>query len=127
MPRLRSDLLPALIASRDGDLGDFDLRWDSRPSVSVVLAASGYPADPKKGGEIRNLAAASLDKSVKIFQAGTKREHDELVADGGRVLNVTALGATVAEAQANAYAAIAKIDYADGFYRRDIGWRAVGK
>ena len=127
LPRLRSDLLPALIASRDGDLKDFDLRWDPRPSVSVVLAASGYPADPKKGGEIRNLAAAASDKSVTIFQAGTKRDRDRLVADGGRVLNVTALGSTIADAQAHAYAALRKIDYADGFYRRDIGWRAVGK
>ena len=127
LPRLKSDLLPGLIAAHDGDLKDFDLRWDTRAAVSVVLAASGYPGEPKKGGEIKNLAAAAHDRAVRIFQAGTKREHDRLVADGGRVLNVTGLGATIAEAQAHAYDAIAKIDYADGFYRHDIGWRAVGK
>jgi len=125
LPRLRSDLLPALMAARDGDLKDFDLRWDPRASVCVVLAAKGYPGEPVKGGEILGLAEAALDPRVRIFQAGTKREGDRLVADGGRVLDVTALGATIEDAQRRAYDAIAKIDFPDGFCRRDIGWRAV--
>lgn len=121
LPRLKSDLLPALIAARDGDLKDFDLRWDGRPSVTVVLAAKGYPGEPKRGGEIRGLDRATADPAVHIFHAGTRRDGARLVADGGRVLNVTALGATMAEARRRAYDAIAKIEWSDGFYRRDIG------
>jgi phosphoribosylamine---glycine ligase len=121
LPRLKSDLLPALIAARDGDLKDFDLRWDTRPSVTVVLAAKGYPGEPKRGGEIRGLDRATADPAVHIFHAGTRQDGARLVADGGRVLNVTALGATMAEARRRAYDAIAKIEWSDGFYRRDIG------
>jgi phosphoribosylamine--glycine ligase len=121
LPRLKSDLVPALIAARDGDLKDFDLRWDPRPSVSVVMAANGYPGEAKRGGTIRGLDAAAADPLVTIFQAGTRRDGDRLVADGGRVLNVTALGETMAEARRRAYDAVAKIDWPDGFCRRDIG------
>jgi phosphoribosylamine--glycine ligase len=125
LPRLKSDLLPALIAARDGDLRDFDLRWDTRPSVSVVMAATGYPGEPTRGGEITGLDRAAADPLVKIFHAGTRRDGDRLVADGGRVLNVTALGADMEEARRRAYDAIAKIEWPDGFCRRDIGAHAV--
>ncbi len=125
LPRLRSDLLPALIAARDGDLKDFDLRWDARPSVSVVLAARGYPGEPARGGTIEGLDRAAAD-GVLIFHAGTRRDGDRIVADGGRVLNITALGDTMAEARRRAYDAIAKIDWAEGFCRRDIGLSATG-
>jgi phosphoribosylamine---glycine ligase len=121
LPRLKSDLLPALIAARDGDLKDFDLRWDTRPSITVVLAAKGYPGEAKRGGEIGGLDRAAADPGVHIFHAGTRRDGARLVADGGRVLDVTALGATIAEARHRAYDAIAKIEWTDGFYRRDIG------
>lgn len=121
LPRLKSDLLPALIAARDGDLRDFDLRWDRWPSVTVVLAAKGYPGEAMRGGEIRGLDSAAADPAVHIFHAGTRRDGARLVADGGRVLNVTALGATMADARRHAYDAIAKIEWTDGFYRRDIG------
>jgi phosphoribosylamine---glycine ligase len=122
LPRLKSDLLPALIAARDGDLKDFDLRWDTRPSVSVVMAAKGYPGEPKRGGEIKGLDAASA--GVHIFHAGTRSDGGRILADGGRVLNVTALGDTMSEARRRAYDAIAKIDWPDGFCRRDIGGNA---
>ena len=121
LPRLKSDLLPALLAVRDGDLKDFDLRWDTRPSVTVVLAAKGYPGDARRGGEIKGLDRAAADPAVQIFHAGTRRDGARLFADGGRVLDVTALGATQAEARRRAYDAIAKIEWSDGFYRRDIG------
>jgi len=121
LPRLKSDLLPALIAARDGDLKDFDLRWDARPSVTVVLAAKGYPGEARRGGEIKGLDRAAADPAVKIFHAGTRRDGARLVADGGRVLDVTALGTTMAEARRRAYDAIAKIEWSDGFCRRDIG------
>ena len=128
MPRLKSDLLPALIAARDGVLDDFDLRWRDEAAVCVVLAAEGYPGEPRKGTEIRGLdRAAAGDAAVTIFHAGTRLEGGRLLADGGRVLNVVALGKDVAEAQRRAYAAVDRIDWPQGFCRRDIGWRAIGR
>jgi len=125
MMRLQSDLLAAMIATADGVLDHFDLRWRDDAALTVVLAAKGYPGTPEKGTEIRGLDAARALAGVQVFHAGTKRDGERILADGGRVLNVTALGATVAEAQARAYQAIAKIDWPGGFWRRDIGWRAV--
>jgi phosphoribosylamine--glycine ligase len=127
MMRLKSDLLAALLATVDGVLGSFDLRWHDDPALTVVMAARGYPATPERGSEIRGLEAAHEVEGVEIFHAGTRREGDRLVADGGRVLNVTARGRTVAEARDRAYAAIAHIDWPGGFFRRDIGWRAVAR
>lgn len=125
MMRLKSDLLTALIATAEGVLKDFDLRWYADAALTVVLAANGYPGMPEKGTEIRGLEAAAAVEGVEIFHAGTRRDGHRLVANGGRVLNVTARGATVAEAQERAYAAIGKIDWPGGFFRRDIGWRAI--
>jgi len=128
LPRLKSDLLPALVAARDGVLDGFDLRWRDEAALCVVLAAEGYPGEPKKGTEIKGLAeAAALDRDIRIFQAGTRREGSRLLADGGRVLDVVALGRDVAAARDKAYAAIARIDWQGGFCRHDIGWRAIGK
>jgi phosphoribosylamine--glycine ligase len=126
MMRLRSDLLPALVASADGALAHLDLRWHPETALCVVMAANGYPGDYAKGTEIRGLDAAASD-DVTVFHAGTKREAERILATGGRVLGVTALGASVAEAQARAYAAVDRIDWPDGFCRRDIGWRAVAR
>jgi phosphoribosylamine--glycine ligase len=125
MMRLTSDLLAAMLATADGVLDHFDLRWRDDAALTVVLAANGYPGTPVKGTEIRGLDAARGAAGVQIFHAGTRRDGERLLADGGRVLAVTALGATVSEAQARAYDAIAKIDWPGGFWRRDIGWRAV--
>jgi phosphoribosylamine--glycine ligase len=123
--RLKSDLLPALLAATDGVLDSFDLRWDDAAALSVVMATRGYPGSYDKGSTIHGIEAAGTDGKVVVFHAGTAREDGRLVAVGGRVLNVTALGATVAEAQQRAYAAVDKIDWPQGFCRRDIGWRAV--
>jgi phosphoribosylamine--glycine ligase len=125
--RLKSDLLPALIASCDGQLGHLDLRWYDDAALTVVMAANGYPGAYDKGSEIRGLDALAGEDEVKVFHAGTAREDGRLLATGGRVLNVTALGATIAEAQARAYAAVDRIDWPGGFCRRDIGWRAVAR
>ena len=125
MMRLKSDLLAALLATADGVLKDFDLRWSEDAALTVVMAANGYPGTPTKGTEIKGLEAAKLIPNVEIFHAGTRRDGDRLLADGGRVLNVTGRGRTVAEARDAAYAAIAKIDWPGGFYRSDIGWRAL--
>jgi len=126
--RLMSDLLPALLASHDGQLGNFHLRWHDKAALTVVMAAKGYPEAYRKGTEIRGVEEAAMLPDVTIFHAGTKRgDGGRLLANGGRVLNVTATGRTIAEAQARAYAAVDRIDWPEGFCRRDIGWRAVGK
>ena len=125
MMRLKSDLLPALLASADGVLDAFDVRWHDDAALTVVMAANGYPGTPEVGTEIKGLKAAAEIEGVQIFHAGTRIEDGRVIAQGGRVLNVTARGRTVAEAQARAYAAAARIDWPGGFYRRDIGWRAV--
>jgi phosphoribosylamine--glycine ligase len=123
--RLRSDLLPALIAARDGLLAHIDLRWRDEAALCVVMAAKGYPGCYEKGTEIRGLDEAGALEDVMIFHAGTRAEDGRVLADGGRVLGVTALGETIAAAQARAYQAVDLIDWPGGFCRRDIGWRAV--
>src|SRR5512145_1234751 len=124
--RLKSDLLLALIAARDGALKTFDLRWHDDAALCVVMAAKGYPGEYAKGGEIMGLAEAAALPGVTIFHAGTARADGRVVAAGGRVLGVTATGKTVAEAQTRAYRAVDAIEWPGGFCRRDIGWRAVG-
>src|SRR5215813_4812949 len=125
MLRLLSDLLPALIATRDGVLKTFALRWHPEAALTVVMAARGYPGDYAKGSEIVGLADAAKIEGVEIFHAGTRGEDGRIVANGGRVLNVCALGKTVAQAQACAYEAVDRIRWPEGFYRRDIGFLAV--
>ena len=126
MLRLKSDLLPALIACVDGQLSNFNLRWDEGSAVCVVMASIGYPGEYRKGSIIKDIDLLSTQENVKIFHAGTALSSDgELLANGGRVLGVTALGNDISSAQANAYQAIDKINWPEGFYRRDIGWRAI--
>jgi len=125
MPRLMSDLVPALLAACDGMLKSFDLRWYEMPALTVVMAAKGYPGHYTRGTVIEGLDQAAAVEGVEIFHAGTKAEGGRILANGGRVLNISATGKTVREAQARAYAAIARIRWPEGFYRRDIGWRAV--
>jgi phosphoribosylamine--glycine ligase len=127
MLRLMSDLVPALIASRDGQLKNFDLRWHEETALVVVMATKGYPGSYAKGSVIGGLDAAAAMDGVEIFHAGTKLEGDTVVANGGRVLGVAATAATAAEAQARAYAAVDKIDWPDGFCRRDIGYLAIAR
>ncbi len=127
MMRLKSDLLPALMAAADGVLDRFDLRWFDDAALCVVMAAKGYPGAYHKDTEIRGLDRAAEVPGVTVFHAGTREDADRVLAAGGRVLNVTARAATVAEAQARAYRAVDLIDWPDGFCRRDIGWRAVGR
>jgi phosphoribosylamine---glycine ligase len=125
MLRLMSDLVPALLASRDGQLKSFDLRWYPDPALTVVMAAKGYPGDYKRGSVIEGLDDAAKVDGVQIFHAGTKADGGKILANGGRVLNVSAIGKTVKEAQARAYEAISRIRWPEGFYRHDIGWRAI--
>jgi len=125
MLRLMSDFLPALIASRDGQLKNFDLRWYPDAALTVVMAANGYPGDYKRGTVIEALDAAAQVEGVEIFHAGTKADGGKILANGGRVLNVSALAKTVTQAQALAYQAVDRIKWPEGFCRRDIGWQAV--
>jgi len=127
MVRLMSDLVPALLASADGELKHFDLRWHPEPALTVVMAAKGYPGDYAKGTLINGLDDAAKVKGVEIFHAGTKSDGGKILANGGRVLNVTATAKTVSEAQRRAYEAIDHIKWPEGFCRRDIGWQAVAR
>jgi len=127
MLRLKSDLATALVAARDGELAHLDLRWSDDTALTVVMAAKGYPGDYDKGSEIRNVDGAAQVEGVHIFHAATERRDGKLIATGGRVLNVTAVGATVAEARDRAYRAVDLIDWPEGFCRRDIGWRAIAR
>jgi len=128
MLRMKSDLLPALMAARDGSLHNFDLRWSDETALVVVMAAKGYPEKPETGTVIRNLDAAAKVEGVTIFHAGTKRDaQQEIIASGGRVLGVSAVAKSFEEARARAYHAVDAIDWPGGFCRRDIGWRAVGR
>ncbi len=129
MRRLTSDLAPVLAAAAKGDLASAPaLEWDTRPAVTVVFAAQGYPDEPLTGSVIRGLTQARGVDGVEIFHAGTKQDADgTLRAAGGRVLNVTAVGDTLQDAVARAYDAVARIDWPGGFCRRDIAWRALAK
>jgi phosphoribosylamine--glycine ligase len=125
MLRLKSDLVPALLAARDGMLKSFDLRWHDDAALTVVMAAKGYPGSYQKGTLIEGLDEAARTDGVQIFHAGTVADDGRVRANGGRVLNVTAIGRTVGEAQTRAYRAVDRIRWPEGFCRRDIGWRAV--
>ena len=131
MTRLKSDLLPALVAAVDGQLKNFDLRWHDDVALTVIMAAQGYPGTPLKGTVIGGLDEAGKVEGVTVFHAGTKTEIRDgktvVTAHGGRVLAVTATGKTVREAQARAYASVDKIKWPEGFCRRDIGWRAIAR
>ncbi|MBI1245986.1 MAG: phosphoribosylamine--glycine ligase [Alphaproteobacteria bacterium] len=127
LPRLKSDLLPALIASADGTLDRFDLRWSSDTTMCVVMAAEGYPGEPKKGTEIRGLDAAAKVPGVLVFHAATKADGARILANGGRVLGIVGRGKDAAAARDAAYAGIAKVDWPGGFCRSDIGWQVVGR
>jgi phosphoribosylamine--glycine ligase len=127
MLRLMSDLLPALLAARDGQLKNFDLRWYPHAALTVVMAANGYPGSYDKCSEIGGLAEAAALDDVEIFHAGTKAQDGKILANGGRVLNVCGTGSTIREAQARAYTAVDKIKWPGGFCRRDIGWRAIAR
>ncbi len=121
LPLLASDLLAALLAACDGELGDFDLRWRTGASVAVVLAARGYPEAPAPEGELRGIERAALLPGVQLFHAATRRVENRLLPAGGRVLTVSATGFDLAEARSRAYAAVRTIDWPEGFSRPDIG------
>jgi phosphoribosylamine--glycine ligase len=127
MLRLEDDLLDLMLAAETGDLANHPApRFREATALTVVMAAKGYPGTPQTGGAIGGIDGAEAS-GAQVFQAGTKLDGDKLVAAGGRVLTVTATGASVTEAQAAAYRAIDAIDFPTGFYRRDIGWREVAR
>ncbi|MGE0708829.1 MAG: phosphoribosylamine--glycine ligase [Planctomycetota bacterium] len=121
MVRLKSDLFELLWATTGGKLDTYQIEWDPRPAVTVVLTSAGYPERYTKGHQIAGISLAERDPDVVVFHAGTEHRGGRLVTDGGRVLNVTALGDTVADARRKAYAAAAKISFEGMVYRTDIG------
>ena len=127
MMRLNDDVVKLLLACCDGTLDKVTARWLDEVALTVVMCGQGYPGEPLKGTEIRGLEGASAMEGVEIFHAGTATKNGAIVANGGRVLNVTARGKTVREARDRAYAAVSRIDWPEGFYRSDIGWRALAR
>jgi len=125
LARFGGDLLGLLLGASQGKLPETPPRFSDQTALTVVLAAKGYPGVPLKGTEIHGLDRAAAKPGVTLHHAGTRRDGDRILADGGRVLAVTALGAAVDEAQRRAYAAVDAIDWPGGFCRRDIGWRAI--
>jgi len=125
LTRLKSDLLEAMLATCDGTLDKITLEWDSRASVCVVMASGGYPDDYEKGKVITGIEEAEKIKDVHVFHAGTAEKDGQIVTAGGRVLGVTALGDTIAEAKAKAYQAIEKIKFEKAYYRKDIADKAI--
>ncbi|MEK7244546.1 MAG: phosphoribosylamine--glycine ligase, partial [Pseudomonadota bacterium] len=125
MARLKSDALEVLYACATGRLDRIAVDWRTETALTVVMAARGYPGSYETGTEILGLAEAEAIEGVRVFHAGTRRENGRLLAMGGRVLGITALGTTVAEAQRKAYKAVDCIRWLGGFCRRDIGWRAI--
>ena len=123
--RLRSDLLDLLLATAKGELEGVQAEWTTDPALTVVMASKGYPGSYQKGTPIESLPQDS--ETVRVFHAGTSMEGDTLVATGGRVLNVTAVGRTVSEARDRAYSATNEIRWENGFFRKDIGWRAIAR
>jgi phosphoribosylamine---glycine ligase len=127
LPRLDEDLLPLLLAGARGELPDRPIRFRPDVALTVVMAAQGYPGTPLKGTIIRGLDRAAALPMTRVFQAGTRQDDDDLVADGGRVLAITAMARSAREAQALAYKGVDAVDWPEGFCRRDIGWRAVAR
>jgi phosphoribosylamine--glycine ligase len=125
MLRMMSDIVPALLACAEGQLKNFSLRWYDDAALAVVMATKGYPGNYGKGSVIGGLDEAAKVEGVEIFHAGTVANDGKILANGGRVLNICASGKTVSEAQRRAYAAIDRLDWPEGFCRRDIGWQAV--
>jgi phosphoribosylamine--glycine ligase len=126
MPRVEGDFAELLLAVAEGRLAEVDPpRLSGQSAVTVILAARGYPGTPASGGRIRDIEAAEQIEGVTVFHAGTAQDTGRLVAKGGRVLAVTAIADTFANARARAYRAVDQIDFADGFHRRDIGWREL--
>ncbi|MCK4625298.1 MAG: phosphoribosylamine--glycine ligase, partial [Phycisphaerae bacterium] len=127
MMRLKSDLVEAMVATCEHKLDEIEIEWDPRPAVCVVMASGGYPGSYEKGHEITGIAEADALGDVKVFHAGTAIDDGKVVTAGGRVLGVTALGDTIADAQKRAYEAVDKIKFKDACYRRDIADKALQK
>jgi phosphoribosylamine--glycine ligase len=125
MPRMKSDLVAAMLAACDGRLDGMSFAWSDEAALTVVMCGKGYPGTPARGGVIGGIELAEAMDNVLVFHAGTAERDGHLVGNGGRVLNCVGLGATVAEARSRAYAAVDAIMWEDGFCRRDIGWRAL--
>ena len=125
MRLLQNDFLPVLDAAARGNLTNHNLEWSSQAATLVVMAANGYPGAYKKGSAIKNTNKANQQDGIEVFHAGTAEKDGQLVANGGRVLNVTATAPTIRDAVTKAYESVNLIDWPEGFYRRDIAWRAL--
>ena len=117
--------MDALLSTANGELSDVKINWAEDHSITVVMASNGYPGSYNKGTQINGLADLPSDSNYICFHAGTMKKNGKIVANGGRVLNITTRAETLIKAQKNAYEMIKTIDWPEGFYRKDIGWRAL--
>ena len=127
MMRLKTDLLEIIDLATKDKLNDFEIEWNEDNCMTIVLCANGYPGNHIKNSEIEKLPSADQDNSKQIFHAGTYKKNNKIFSSGGRVLNITSLGKTLVEARDRCLLNLKKIDWNDGFYRKDIGWRALKK
>ncbi|WND01601.1 phosphoribosylamine--glycine ligase [Temperatibacter marinus] len=125
MTRMTSDIVPALLATANGTLSDHSFTWSDHAVMNVVMCAKGYPGPYEKGTEIKGIETAEAATGAKVFHAGTRRQEGQIIATGGRVLNIVSQAKTVTDAQKQAYETVSKIDWPNGFTRNDIGWRAI--
>lgn len=126
MMRLKSDLLEVMLAVAEGRLDQIELKWDERPALCVVASSAGYPGKYATGLPITGISDADAMRDVKVFQGGTRAQGKSILTDGGRVLSVTALGNSLADAKQRAYDAMSKIHFEGMHYRKDIGRHALG-
>ena len=127
MMKLKTDLLTIVDAAIENDLAGLKIDWDDKKCITIVLCAKGYPGEYIKDKEIKNLSNIHLDKNNQIFHAGTYEDKDKIFSKGGRVLNITSSGNDLNEARDNSLINLAKINWDHGFFRKDIGWRAIKK
>jgi len=127
LPRMKSDIVPIMLACIDGTLDKMQIEWTDEPAVCVVMASGGYPGSYEKGKVIRGLKAADMMEDVIVFHAGTAMKDHDIVTNGGRVLGVTALGTDIKNAKDRAYEAVGRISWPGAYYRRDIGYRALAR
>ena len=123
MMRLETDLLEIIDCATKNKLNNLKIKWNEKNCISIVLCAKGYPSNHIKDSEIKNLSNILIDKNSQIFHAGTYKKNNKIYSNGGRVLNVTTLSKNLIEARNKSLIILSKINWSDGFFRKDIGWR----
>ena len=125
--RLKTDLLEVIESTFNNELNNLKIEWTNKSCLTIVLCAKGYPSNYIKGSEIKNLPSILTDENNQVFHAGTYEKNNKIFSAGGRVLNITSLSQSLSEARDKSLEKINKINWTDGFFRKDIGWRTLKK